>query len=196
MSTQYSMETDLKEAVAMAEGLSEYVRGSQLYGSTGGGFFNSMPSLTIGALVMRLRRLHILDSSMSDKQRERLEKATALHNQVQREWFAHYEEKLLWEAESRLKSMLVFFRECRENPGQCPHLYKPEALKRTIVEELLDVMSGLHIESQVVTDRVKEADAALRSIVTKNDFIWDEALAPMYPTDEYWWLYSTPPEKE
>ena len=57
-------------------------------------------------------------------------------------------------------------------------------------------MPGLHIESQVVNDRLKEADAALRSIVTKSDFIWDEALAPMYPTDEYWWLYSTPPEKE
>ena len=196
MSTQYSMETDLKEAAAMAEGLSEYVRGNQLYGSTGGGFFNNMPSLTIGALVMRLRRLQIMEGSMSDNQRQRLEQATALHDQVQREWFAHYEEKLLWEAESRLKSMLVFFRECRENPDQCPQLYKPEALKRTIVQELLGVMPGLRIESQVVSDKVKEADGALRSILTKSDFIWDEALAPIYPSDEYWWLYRTPPEKE
>lgn len=196
MSTQYNIETDLKEAVAMAEGLSEYVRGNQLYGNAGGGFFSNMPSLTIGALVMRLRRLHILDSSMSDEQRERLEKATALHDQVQREWFAHYEEKLLWEAESRLKSMSAFFRECRESPALCPQIYKPEALKRTIVEELLGVMPGLHIESQIISDRTKEADAGLRSILTKSDFIWDEALAPIYPTNEYWWLYSTPPEKE
>ncbi|MCA9888602.1 MAG: hypothetical protein KC546_09520 [Anaerolineae bacterium] len=195
MSADYSVETDLKEAVAMAEHLADYVRGNQLYGSVGG-FFNQMPSLTVGALVMRLRRLQMMTGSMSDDQRARLEKATALHNQVQREWFAHYEEKLLWEAESRLKSMMAFFRECRERPGQCSQLYKPEALKRTIVEELLGIMSNLHIHSDVIPNHVRETDAALRSLVTRSDFIWADVLAPIYPANEYWWLYSTPPEQD
>ncbi|QPC82824.1 hypothetical protein G4Y79_00160 [Phototrophicus methaneseepsis] len=196
MSANYSIETDLKEAEAMAQGLSDYVRGDQLYGNTGGGFFSRMPSLTIGALVMRLHRLNILDTSMNDSQRQRLEKATALHNQVQREWFAHYEEKLLWEIESRLNSMRAFFRECRENADQCPQLYKPEALKRTIVEELVQTMPDLRIESDSVDKLVKETDGMLRSLITKSDFLWDEALAPIYPMDKYWWLYSSPPEKE
>ena len=39
MATNYTLDRDLKEAEAMAEGLAEYVRGTALYGSTGGGVF-------------------------------------------------------------------------------------------------------------------------------------------------------------
>jgi hypothetical protein len=91
--------------------------------------------------------------------------------------------------------MGAFFRESRENPSQAPQLYKPEALKRTIVEELLRLMPELRIESDDIPKKVKETDGALRSIVTKSDFLWDDTLAPIYPMDEYWWLYSVPPEQ-
>ena len=57
--TNYDRSKDLNEARKMADSLEPYVLGDQVYGSVGGGFFTggNMPSLTIGALLMRVRRL-------------------------------------------------------------------------------------------------------------------------------------------
>lgn len=195
MSAEYSIETDLKEAEAMAHSLDAYVRGEQLYGSAGGGFFNPMPSLTVGALAMRLRRLHALGSALNARQQARLEKATRHHDSVQQEWRAHYEEKVTREAHSRLEAMATFFKECRESPSQCPNIYKPEALRRTIVQELLRLLPELNVDTGDLTDKVRRTDGNLRGVVNKSEFIWAPVLMPVYPQDEFWWLYSTPPEE-
>ncbi|MEL6526404.1 MAG: hypothetical protein AAFQ07_11920, partial [Chloroflexota bacterium] len=72
MSASYDINKDLKEAKAMADGLADYLRGDVLYGSTQGGFFSRMPSLTVGALLMRLRRLDALRTNMMDSDRRTL----------------------------------------------------------------------------------------------------------------------------
>ena len=74
MSSNYQLQTDLNEAKAMVSALEEYVRGTELYGHANGGFFTSMPSLTVGAVLMRLRRLDLLRSSMKDSQSKELDK--------------------------------------------------------------------------------------------------------------------------
>jgi hypothetical protein len=65
------LERDLNEARDMANGLADYVRGDQLYGSVGGGLFGSgnKPALTVGALLLRLRRLR--QPCQADHRRER-----------------------------------------------------------------------------------------------------------------------------
>src|SRR3990172_2368406 len=115
VSEKYSIDRDLKETEAMAGALASYVRSDELYGRVGsGGMFagRDMPSLTVGALLMRLRRLNALRDEMTDSQVARLKKAESQHGAVSNEWRRHYQQKMLREANSRLDAMSAFFDEC------------------------------------------------------------------------------------
>jgi hypothetical protein len=194
MSSNYEFESDVKEALAMAENLETYVRGDELYGSTGGSFFSRMPSLTIGALLMRLRRLDRLRDHLSDHQKKRLDSAIDYHNNVRSEWAHHNEEKLQKEAHSRIDAMSNFFRECHDSPAQCDNVYLPELLRRTIVQEVLDEMGNASNDDKLLTDKIRMADTKLHEFVRPDSFQWDSILQPVYPESKYWWLYQKPPQ--
>lgn len=194
--TTYALETDLKEALAMAKGLSEYVRESDLYGRVGSGGLwggGSMPSLTIGALLMRLRRLHLLDSEMDDAQRAKLADAQRLHDETRREWAVHYEAKLLREANSRLDAIRPFFEETRENARAAAANYRPEMLRRTIVEEIRLAMEASNMHSLELDSKARMVDSKLRGYVVPSGFQWAPALQRAYPEKPFWWLYAAPP---
>jgi hypothetical protein len=195
--TIYNLEQDLKEAQAMADALVPYVYEDNLYGSIGG-MFNSgkMPSLTLGALLMRLRRLHALESQMSDEQRARLNEVDRLNESVRKEWSVHYNEKLVQEANSRLKAMRQYFEECRDDPRLCANSYLPEALRRTIVQEIADALDRHDIPSNELDRAMGSADSSLRRYVRPSEFIWAKELEPVYPQATFWWLYSKPPQPE
>jgi hypothetical protein len=192
MSSNYNIETDLKEAEAMAKGLSEYVRGNDLYGSTGNGMFARMPSLTVGSLLMRLRRLDALRDQLEDRQSKRLDAAIETFMAARSEWAQHYEDKMLKEVESRLGSMIQFFADCADNIVNCQSGYRTEILKRTIVQEVLKEMHELNIDNQSVMNKVNAADNRLHKYFKPNGFQWSDTLKPIYPEDEFWWLYQSP----
>jgi hypothetical protein len=205
MSAKYQIERDLKEAESMADALEEYVRGSQLYGNASGGIFANMPSLTIGALATRLRRLDTLRTHLNAKQHETLSHAMRKHESVQREWRVHYEEKLKHEVHSRLDAMRTFFRECAESTRLCASVYAPEVLRRTVVQEVLRLMDELNVQADSADDdqdgptlaeKLRGTDAQLRGLVKPHPFLWDDILQPAYPKDEFWWLYNKPPSPD
>ena len=192
MASTYSVSKDVKEALEMAQQLNDYVRSDELYGSTSGMYGGNTPALTIGALLMRLRRLDAMRAEFKKKQLADFEKAQEMHRFVQNEWTVHYEHKMLKEAESRLDAMRGFFDECNDSPKQCRSIYRPEASRRTIVEEIRREMAEMGIESEALEKKVKERDGKLRSYLEIAPFIWDEALKPVYPEQKYWWLYAIP----
>lgn len=197
MSAKYSLDTDLKEAKAMADALENYVRGDTLYGSASGGFFSSMPSLTVGALVMRLRRLDAQRDQMQDRQRKTLDAAVERYESVAREWTEHYEQKMLREANSRLDAMSNFFKECAESERQCAAVYRPEQLRRTIVQELLREMDSRNVSvGKELEAKVRNADKYLRGYFRPSEFEWADSLQAIYPESEFWWLYQRPPMPE
>ncbi|MCA9913095.1 MAG: hypothetical protein KC496_07090 [Anaerolineae bacterium] len=197
MSASYSLDTDLKEAKAMADALENYVRGDTLYGSAGGGFFSSMPSLTVGALVMRLRRLDAQRDQMQDRQRKILDAAVHHYESVVREWTEHYEQKMLREVNSRLDAMSSFFKECAESERQCASVYRPEQLRRTIVQELLREMDARNVTvGKELEAKVRNADKYLRGFFRPAEFEWADKLQSIYPENEFWWLYQRPPVPE
>lgn len=194
MSTKYRLDKDLSEAKKMADALEEYIRGADLYGNVGGMFGSGdTPALTVGALVLRLRRLEAQRGQMSAAQQLELDKAREKHTRVQKDWAVHYESKVLKEARSRLEAMKTFFQECQDQPRTCHANYQPEVLRRTIVQELLHVMEACRINSAEVKLKMAEADSKLHGIVTAAPFVWDTTLQAVYPDSEYWWLYQAPP---
>jgi hypothetical protein len=194
MSASYSLAQDLKEAAAMADKLESYVRGTELYGNAGGGYFARQPSLTIGALVMRLRRLDALSDSLSAPERDLLRSAQQRCHRVEREWSVHFGEKVLKEAHSRLDAMRAFFQECAHDSKSCAGNYPPELLRRTIVEELLPIITQHQLPADDLKDKLTAADGNLRSLVKPSAFNWSPLLQPVYPQDRYWWLYQRPPQ--
>ncbi len=192
----YSITDDLKEAQAMANGLESYLQGSELYGRVGGGGIFSggkMPSLTLGALIMRLRRLHLFRDQMTPAQQSQLDSIEEQHENARKEWRTHYDNWLLKEANSRLDAMNPYFQEVRDTPTMAAFAYKPEAQRRTIVQEILDKMEELGIRSADLDAKARKIDSRLRGLgLQPSDFIWASALQPAYPQKVYWWLYSKP----
>jgi hypothetical protein len=194
---RYALDRDLKEAVAMAKALDSYVKQDQLYASTGGGFFSSMPAMTIGGLLMRLRRLDVLRDKLSVKQSAELKQAVQQHQVVRKEWREHYKQKMLYEANSRLDAMRTFFDECSTAPQTCAQIYGPEASRRTIVQELMMALDELDIGSEEIVNKARATDSRLHRVLQPADsFIWSGELEPAYPQDVFWWLYQRPPSSK
>lgn len=195
--TTYALERDLKEAEAMAQALIPYVYEDTLYGTVGGrGLFGGggMPSLTLGALLMRLRRLHALEEQLTESQRALLAEIDAQHDSVRREWTQHYNEKLTREAESRLKAMDTFFQECEEDRRICANAYLPEALRRTIVQEIVTALEESGLPTTEITRQARAVDSKLRRFSEPSEFVWAPELASVYPATSYPWLYARPPQ--
>jgi hypothetical protein len=192
----YSIDEDLKEAQAMAKGLESYLQGNELYGRVGGGGLfssGSMPLLTIGALLMRLRRLRVLRDQMTPSQQSQLDDIETQHEAARKDWRVHYDNWLLKEANSRLDAMNGYFQEIRETPSMAAGAYKPEVLRRTIVQEILEAMEQWGIHSADLESKARKVDSRLRSVgLQQSDFIWASILQPAYPQKDYWWLYSKP----
>lgn len=188
----YSIERDLKEAQVMVDNLVPYVYEDELYMQLGG----SMPSLTLGAVLMRLRRLHELRGKMTGAQAEQLQRLQAKHEAVRTEWQMNYNKKLLREADSRLNNLSAYFKDCEDDPRLCANAYLPEALRRTIIQEILDELPGAEVQQVGLTSKYQKVDARLRRYVRPSEFVWDTALRAVYPDKSYWWLYNRPPQPD
>jgi hypothetical protein len=193
--TRLDLAGDLQDALDMANGLAEYLRGSQLYGSIGGGLFSSgkKPALTLGALLMRLRRLRALQEQLSPAQQAVLHQVEAIHTEMRGKWRMHYDDKLMREAHSRLDAMRTFFEECAQSPRQCAGAYLPEALRRTVAQEISLVLDADETLSEDLVKKMRDIDSRLRRYVRASAFVWAEELSEVYPKDVFWWLYFCPP---
>lgn len=189
---KYSIDRDLKEAEAMAKALGPYVRVETLYGSVGGGFFSKMPSLTIGSLLLRIRRLKVFQHEMTGSQRSQLLEIESMNRAVYNEWRMHYETKMVREALSRLDAMKHYFEECGSDPRQCASGYRPEAFRRTVVEEITIEMEYLRVESAELVSKKRATDSRLRGYARPATFLWDARLQPAYDEQVFWWLYQHP----
>ncbi|MCY4021254.1 MAG: hypothetical protein OXG39_17745 [Chloroflexi bacterium] len=194
MSSNYAIKRDLEELVQMSDKLHEYMLSDALYMPVSGGFFrgSSTPQLTTGAFLLRRRRLSRLRESLDAGQRALLDATLKQHDDMQREWRLHYEKKLQQEVNSRLKMMVAFFRECSESPRDCAAAYPVEAMRRTIVQEILLAMDEFDYDKSELLPKVQHCDAGLRQYLRPSAFIWAPLLEPLYPRAIFWWLFARP----
>lgn len=194
MSSRYSLARDLNEFEQMVERLEDYLLGDAMYLPVGGGFFrgSSTPQMTLGALLLRRRRLRRLRSKLKRADGIRLDATQAQHCHLQQEWTLHYDQKLRQEVPARLRVMAGFFRECSENPRDCAGAYPVEALRRSIIQEIMLAMAEFGYDKGDMSGAVRPADQALRRILQAGEFIWSPVLEEVYPRATFWWLYGSP----
>ena len=189
MAANYSLARDLHELAGMGASLGAYLPGSELYMRVGAG---NMPPLTVGAFLLRLRRLGHFRGRMNLSQQAALDKARAQHDARRQEWSLHYEKKLKREVASRLRAMRAFFDECAESMRGCAAAYPAEAMRRTLAQEILIAMDGLGYDKGDLMPAVHQSDRALRRYVRVGAFIWSPKLEAVYPRHPFWWLYARP----
>ncbi len=194
MSSNYTIKRDLEELVQMGDKLREYILSDALYMPVSGGFFRGggTPQLTTGAFLLRRRRLSLLRDALDAAAQARLDATIAQHDGIQREWTLHYEKKLQQEVNSRLKMMVAFFRECSESPRDCAAAYPVEAMRRTIVQEIMLAMDEFAYDRRELLPKIQHCDAGLRRYLRPSAFIWAPQLEPVYPRAIFWWLYAGP----
>lgn len=194
MSSSYSLARDLDEFERMVERVGDYLLGDAMYLPLSGGFFRgaSRPQMTLGALLLRRRRLTRLRAKLKRADGVRLDDALAEHADLQREWTLHYEKKLRREVSMRLKGMAGFFRDYGENPRDCGGAYPVKALRRTIVGEILLAMGEFGYDKREAAAALRPADQALQRLLRAGDFIWSPPLEAVYPKAVFWWLYGRP----
>ncbi len=182
----YSIDKDLNEAQTMAAALVPYIYEDELYGHVG----SNIPSLTPGAVLMRVRRLRALRDQLNATQAETFKQIEQRVEAVKDEWGVHYQKKLAREVDARLRDIHTYIRECQEDPRSSANAYMVEALRRTLIQEALSDMGEAELHSSGLATKVKAADSQLRRYVEPSDFIWDAQLQPIYPKETYWWLYT------
>jgi hypothetical protein len=190
----YNIFNDLHDLERMVGSLKDYLKSNDIYGSIGGGIFTGggAPNLTIGTIIMRLRRLEALRDMLDARRQESLDRTLAQFETIRDDMWDRYTLKMEREAHSRLDAMTRFFEECRDDPQNCPRIYGPEAFRRTVVEELVTTMTAADIHSQELDSKVSRMDKQLRRYLIPSEFQWDDLLKPIYPQNNYWWLWMAP----
>ena len=186
----YSIDLDLTELKTMVDNLTPYIYEDELYGKV------NLPAarLTPGAILLRLRRLQALRGQMSAAQAAQLDTIAVLYEATRKEWAVAFNKKLVHEAESRLRDVQTYLNECKDDPRLCASSYTPEALRRTIVAEIMSALPSTDANYARLTTNAKLADSGLRRYVREDSFIWAETLRPAYPKEIFWWLYGRPPK--
>ena len=88
--------------------------------------------------------------------------------------------------------MRGFFLDCSQNPRDCDAAYPVEALRRTIVQEILLAMDEFSYDKREMQALALQNDMALRRLLRASAFIWSPILESVYPQETFWWLYQRP----
>jgi hypothetical protein len=191
----YNIFDDVHQLEKMVGAFRGYLKGSELYGSVTGGFLmgnSGMPSITVGAIQMRVRRLNVLYNQLDTKRQGQVHQSVQQYERIAHELEDAYQDKVLHEVNSRLDAMTTFFEECRQEPKTCPRIYQPEVLRRTIVQELVTLMDERRWESEELTVKLRKTDKRLRGYLQESDFVWDKQLESVYPKADFWWMWMAP----
>lgn len=181
----FNLERDVEVLSAMASNLTPYLYESETFGYLAG----DLPKLTLGGLLLRLYRLSRLEDVLSAEQQSLVQDARINFDAARSEWAVHYEKKLLHEMSARIDAFARFLVECREDRRNCGVNYPIQAEKRTMIKHLLDAVQERVSAPHEPLGRLAAADAQLHQLLTPCGFLSDDLLEPVYPYNEFWWLY-------
>lgn len=186
------LERDLRIVEAIVSDLKPYLLGKGLYWSLSGGTARfPFPKGTLGGLLIRLHQLDTVSDLLSPEQQERLNRATTEAKHQLKQWAVQAEEKAVREIKARLQSWSVYVEEIEKDPLRYDEEYPTQVQSRVILELLLD-WAGRAVDGRGFINRLTSLDQRLSECTEESTFVWDETLAPAFPHDRFWWLYTRP----
>jgi hypothetical protein len=181
----YDLDNDVRAVEAMAASLVPYVYDDELYGMLPG----TLPRLTVGSLLMRLHRLHVITDLLTARQQGIVVEAQRLLDEARQAWHVAYTGKLKREFKARADALDQYFSEGVENPRAAAEHYPSAMEKRVMIEHLYGELEALGELTDAIKSRLPMIDNAIRRFVETDAFRWDARLERAYPSDMYWFLY-------
>ncbi len=143
------------------------------------------PQLSLGNVLLALQRLQRpLEKGEEAALREA--HADAL-DRIRQRYRAVWEQKAVKEARMRARLWAQYIAELAKEPSSKAY-YAAEVRNRAILELLRQEAT---LPDTIETLRA-HADRRLQSRFEPGEFIWDEDLAPAFPSQTFWYLYGQP----
>ena len=190
-------EADLAVVGAMAGQFESYILRGEVYrtvvvpaSADGGGTGERPIQSSVGDVLARLHKLEAQSNLLTPAQKQELTEAQAQIGKTTDRLPSHYQALLLRETRARLNSLNWFLDDCSENGRECRVQYPFEIRNRQRIAEIgkaLDESGAAALAAQLAT-----VDQRLREMSKEGAFVWDAGVAPVYPHDEYWYLYALP----
>ncbi|MXZ20925.1 MAG: hypothetical protein F4Y84_10060 [Caldilineaceae bacterium SB0665_bin_25] len=189
--------TDLAVVAAMAAQFESYILKGQVYrtvvlptpGDHKGAGERPVQS-SGGDVLARLHKLAAQSESLSPEQRQALAEAKAQIDAATGRLPSHYQALLLREARARLNSLNWFLDDCSENRRECRVQYPFEIRNRQRIAEIGKALEAHSADA--LTTQLASVDQRLQGMLTRGEFVWEAKVAPVYPREEYWYLYGLP----
>ncbi|MCY3708455.1 MAG: hypothetical protein OXG26_06120 [Caldilineaceae bacterium] len=189
--------TDLAVVAAMAAQFESYILKGQVYrtvvlptpGDHKGAGERPVQS-SGGDVLARLHKLAAQSESLSPEQRQALAEAKAQIDAATGRLPSHYQALLLREARARLNSLNWFLDDCSENRRECRVQYPFEIRNRQRIAEIGKALEAHGADA--LTTQLASVDQRLQGMLTRGEFVWEAKVAPVYPREEYWYLYGLP----
>ena len=157
--------------------MQDYLLSDELYWPLGG-IQASQMRLTIGGLLLALRRTEARDAAG----------AAALGSQVEvlrHRWRAAWEAKARREAQSRLEQWTHFLDDVRQAREANAQDYRGQVRVRVMLALLLADLPPL----PAVSASLEGLDRLMRAGFVPGEFLWEQALRSAFPQDPFWYLY-------
>ncbi len=190
-------ETDLAVVEAMAGQFESYILGGQVYrtvvvptpGDRRGEAARPVQS-SGGDVLARLHKLAAQSELLSREQAQRVAEARGAIEKATARLPSHYQALLLREARARLNSLNWFLDDCSENRRECRVQYPFEIRNRQRIAEIAKALEAEN--ASALATQAAAVDQRLQAMLTGGEFVWEAAVAHVYPREAYWYLYGLP----
>jgi hypothetical protein len=191
----YTPDSDLHFIEACAPELEAYLLASEIYwplAQPKG--LAALPRLTVGSLLLALRRLSAVEVDLPAPQAVRLTRARARIETQRLRWTAAIGTKMALEMRARSNLWRAYLDDLSDSPRPNAELFPTEVRQRAMLQLVATApeLDPLPVE---VRFALQGFDARLRGMFVAGAFVWEEQLAPAFPPPEYWFLYGRPTEK-
>jgi hypothetical protein len=188
---------DVALCEAMADEIDAYLRSKELFWEPNrrrpGG--EGLPKLTIGGLLLAMRRLETLRERLDPDQAAALARARREYADQKQSWRLRYQNKLARDLRSRLDAWAWYLDDC-ERQGESAIVHYPrQAETRVKIDLLLDEAREVGLDVDDSRLRRAALDQRLRAVFATGAFCWLEPLAAGFPRERFWYLYGAPREK-
>lgn len=149
------------------------------------------PTMSIGAMLMRLARLRARADALSPEQRASLKEIEEEMERARRWYPDAYRDRAVREISSLVHSWRWFLDDCYGNIERCREVYPAEARIRTTIQLLVDHLGESEVPAQT-REQIWLLDNRLHGHFQPGEFIWPPELASVFPRSRFWWLYGMP----
>jgi hypothetical protein len=184
---------NLKLVRVMLEDVEEYLLSNELFWPLDPSAlrdFPAPPRLTPGTFVLTLDELKVQSEEMNAKQQAEFQKMKFQMQRILQKWPEAIGRKAAREMQSRLNLWKAYVNDLLEKTDR-PDNYAYEVRHRVIFERNRQ-LADRQPETHEIVEAIRSIDAALQSIFTQHEFIWDTRLCAAYPQESYWFLYGVP----